>query len=947
MSSGRAGVEIRVLGPLAVLVDGVPADGVGGPKPRALLSRLIVAAGETVPADRLVDDVWGAEPPRSVSSTLHGYISTLRRAVEPGHGSGEPSVLVRRGNGYALLLDDDALDADRFLTLARRGREQLAAGDTAAALATLDAALELWTGEAYADSRDWEFAVREAERLSAVRSAAVEDRLTALSDMGENDLVVAETSAAVRADPLAERTWELLALAHYRAGRPADAAATLKRAADALATELGVDPGPGLQRLSERIARRDPALASRAAPARIPGPRRALPVPLTSFVGREDDLTRVAALLAAERLVTLTGPGGIGKTRLAIEAAGARDLADGPWFVELAGFDGAALIEEVMRVLGVAAAGGPDRLAAVIGDRETLLVLDNCEHVVADAAQLVAHLLAHCRRLRILTTSRLRLGVAGEAVYRLDPLEDGADLFFERAAALSGDEQREQVAALCAALDNLPLAIELAAARTVVLSVRQLTDMLGERFALLSDAQRANRPADARHASMQAVIDGSFGALSAGEKTLFTDLSVFAGSFDFDAVVQVIGGHVGALLTGIGALVDKSMITVIGGDPRRYRMLEVLREYGAERLAEARRSQLRAAHLRWVTALVQRVHGEMRGPDCVHWAGRLDDELPNVHAALDYGREHDWPAYVTAVSSLYWFWYRRGYVAEGRRRLAPLTGAGARLDALPAPARLQAYIGQLLLAYQIGDQAEMADGLGRIESLLTSTVSDDSGGAGTVQADASAVLAMFVAGSGDVEGGRRWAARADRLAVTQDLPLTRAEARLALGVAAYRSHDHPLAQELLAGTVSAALECGCEWLAASALWIAVKDDLAAGHSGAPTRAKLAAMLGACERASDFSTETVALATLAYVCFLNGDARPADLTAAARLTGVVQRRRELTGFDPERMDPVDTAEYAAQIRAAAPGAGFDWAREVEAGRALDEAGVDALVAACLK
>ncbi|MFT4087021.1 MAG: BTAD domain-containing putative transcriptional regulator [Gordonia sp. (in: high G+C Gram-positive bacteria)] len=942
MNVDSPALEIRVLGPLRAIVDGQDVP-LGGPMPRALLSRLIVAGGETVPVERIVDDLWGDEAPRSVSSTLHGYISTLRRGLEPGHGSGSPEVLVRRGAGYALILPAGAVDADRFLALARRGGELLSAGAAADARDVLERALSLWSGEAYSDSRRWEFAIREADRLTTVRTAAAEDRLAALSELGENDVVAAEAAAAVQADPLRERSWELLALAHYRSGRQAEALESLRRATAVLAAELGADPGPSLRDLQARILRHDPALRQVDAAERPIRSRRHVPTPLTSFVGRDDDVSRVSALLDEHRMVTVTGPGGMGKTRVALEVATRDDADDGPWFVEFAGLAGGdTLIEQIMRVLGVKATGGTDQLSAVIGERRTLLVLDNCEHVLTSAAPLVETLLGRCPGLRILTTSRVRLGVPGEHVYSLAPLTDGVSLFYERAGSAAPEAQRAQVAALCEALDNLPLAIELAAARTVMLSVSQLIEMLDERFALLADESRAHTAAGGRHASMQAVIDGSYEALSASERTLFTELSVFDGGFDFEAVREVVGGHVGALLTGIGALVDKSLITVLGGDPRRYRMLEVLREYGAERLSAERAAELRLAHVQWIKSLAYRAHHQMRGFECVAWTRRIDDELANVHAALDYARVHDWPSYVSTVGSMYWFWYRRGLVEEGLRRFTPLAAEQPGISGLPVEDQVRAVVGQIMLAYLAGEVPAVLDGLQRLAALLESDAFDeDSREVRLAQADASVVLGFFQAGVGVVDEGRRWARLAASLAQENGYPMTYAETQMALGMAAYRSAEHEEAQRQLADAVQTAESCGYEWLIASALWIATKDDISAGRFGEAPKIKLAGMLAACERAFDLSSWMVGVATLSYICFREG-----AVQTAARLAGVVERRTELTGYAPGQMDIIDLAAYAEQTRTGATEAGLDWDEQVRFGKNLDVEQVRELVAAAL-
>ncbi|MFT3662316.1 MAG: BTAD domain-containing putative transcriptional regulator [Gordonia sp. (in: high G+C Gram-positive bacteria)] len=926
-------ITLRVLGPTGVLVGGVERHP-GGPMPRALLARLIVAHGETVSAQTLIDELWHGDPPTSASSTLQSYVSMLRRILEPAHGRGAPTVLVRRGPGYALDPRGLELDADLFVTGVRRARELLGAGDPAAAAAVLDRALALWHGPAYADVCAWPFAVTEAARLDTLRAGAREDRLGALIDLGDHEAAAAGLAELTAHDPLRERAWELLALAHYRAGRQGEALATIDAARRVLADELGADPGPALTSLHRRLLVQDPDLLG-ASPAPAPIRRRSIPAPVTSFIGRHRDLERLGDLLTRHRLVTVTGPGGIGKTRVAVAVAEARNDDDGPWFVEFAGSsEPEALIEAVARVVGLTAAGGLEALIALLRERRTLLVFDDCDQAAGPIAALCSALLTSCPGVTILATSRVRLGVAGERVEALAPLPEGADLFYARAALTPAPTERDRVRELCAALDDLPLAIELAAARTAVLSVPQLGEMLDRRFALLSDTARGADPAGARHASMQAVIDGSYQALDDSQRALFCALSVFAGGFDLAAAAAVTAHP--DLLDDLTALVDRSMVSVLGGDPRRYRLLETLREYGREQLSAARAAELTAAHVTWVRGLVARAHDHIRGARSLHWTRVLDEQLPNVHAALEAVAETEWPVYLEIVGHLYWFWYRRGYVDEGMRLLAPLTEHDLPAEATPIADRVRATAGRCLIGYLAGDLPVLLDGLQRLEELYETGLFDDScADDRRARADAAVLLGFFQAGAGAFEIGRERAELGARLALAEGYDATYAEAQMALGMAAFRAGEHDLARELLAHAATLADDCGYAWLAASSLWISVKNDIVTGDVDGPAQAKLRRMLAACERAFDLTSWMVGVLTAAYLTFLRG-----DRASAALLTGVVRARTESTGFDPEHMDIVELAPFAARMRAESDSA--RWAAGIRAGAALDRAAIDALL-----
>ncbi|MFJ4327718.1 BTAD domain-containing putative transcriptional regulator [Streptomyces tricolor] len=563
-------MRFGILGPVEIHTDdGTPLDP-GGPRPRALLTLLLLDAGRPVSVRRLLDGLYGPEPPAGAVAALQSQISRLRRRLAPHTGIDAVPA------GYTLAVDPDAVDAHRFARLAAEGRTALAAGDHPRAAALLRDALALWRGPALPDLPD---AHADRARLEELRRAVVPDRIEAELGSGCGPELVAELRALLRRHPLDERLYEQLMRALHAAGRPAEALAVYEEARRTLADELGADPSPELSALHLHLLR-DGA----GAPAR---PR--LPAQLTRFVGREAELSRIDRALADSRLVTLTGPGGVGKTRLALEAA--RTRAGTPpdvCLVELAPLaDGARIPYAVLAALGVRdgfrspATDALDRLLAVLADREVLVVLDNCEHLVDSAARTVALLLGACPGVRVLATGRESLGITGELLVPVPPLpeEPAVRLLRDRARAVRPDfDDHARVPEICRALDGLPLAIELAAARLRTLSVDELADRLHDRFRVLARGDRAKAP---RHRTLRAVVEWSWELLDAEERDLASRLTVFAGGATLDAVAAVCG--VPYPEEPLASLVEKSFLEVSDG---RYRMLETIRAFAAESLTD-------------------------------------------------------------------------------------------------------------------------------------------------------------------------------------------------------------------------------------------------------------------------------------------------------------------------------------------------------------------------
>ncbi|QTE01144.1 BTAD domain-containing putative transcriptional regulator [Streptomyces cyanogenus] len=714
-------MRFGILGPTEIHTDdGTPVDP-GGPRPRALLTLLLLDAGRPVSVERLLDGLYGAEPPAGALGALQSQISRLRRRLAPH------TRIDAVPAGYALAVDPDTVDAHRFARLAAEGRSALTAGDHPRAVALLRDALALWRGPALPDLPD---AHADRARLDELRPAAVQDRIEAELGTGGGPELVPELRALLRARPLDERLYGQLMRALHAAGRPAEALAVFEEARRTLAGELGADPSPELSALHLGLLR-----DGSGAPAR---PR--LPAQLTRFVGREAELARVDRALAGSRLVTLTGPGGVGKTRLALEAARARTGAD-VCLVELAPLaDGARIPFAVLAALGVRdgfrspATDALERLLAALADREVLLVLDNCEHLVEPAARTAALLLGACPGVRLLVTSRESLGVTGEVLVPVPPLpeEPAVRLLLDRARAVRPDfDGHARVPEICRALDGLPLAIELAAARLRTLSVDELADRLHDRFRVLARGDRAKAP---RHRTLRAVVEWSWELLDAGERDLASRLTVFAGGATLDAVAAVCG--VPYPEEPLASLVEKSFLEVSDG---RYRMLETIRAFAAESLAEGRRPgtggpqppiaprqlhaepltdspqpttvtpkppttprpphakpltdspqpstrdpkpptalrPLHAAHAAYFLRLAEEAEPLLRGGDQVRWLRRLAAEQGNLDAALRYLTETAPRDALRLTAALTWFRRLRGLHGDrvpGARALLAAVG---------------------------------------------------------------------------------------------------------------------------------------------------------------------------------------------------------------------------------------------------------------------------------
>ncbi|MPZ79376.1 MAG: AAA family ATPase [Actinophytocola sp.] len=710
-------MRIAMLGLVDVRADdGTPVE-ITGARLRTLLILLALDPGRVVTGARLIDGVWGDDPPAEATNALQALVSRLRRALP------EPAVESTPA-GYRLAVPPDTVDLHRFEQLAALGRAALRT-DPRRAAKVLREAEALWRGPALADTANAAFAQAPLARLEERRLAVRGDRIEAELPGADGVELVAELEELVAEHPLHERFTGLLMRALHQAGRSGDALAVHARIRDALADELGANPSAELAALHLEVLRGGETPQDR--------PHTNLRAGLTSFVGRDTDLAKVSALVGPSRLVTLTGPGGSGKTRLATEVARAllEEMRD-VWLVELAPVsDGADLPQAVVSALGLRmpallgstlahstepeAVDPVDRLAAALSTRALLLVLDNCEHLIGPAAALANRLLGECPRLRVLATSREPLGITGETLWPVDPLPlppEGASrdqamrfpsmrLLADRASAVRpgfavDDRTALHMIHICRALDGMPLAIELAAARLRTMSAQQVATRLDDRFRLLTGGSRLTLP---RHQTLRAVVDWSWDLLGDAERTLLRRLAVFAGGSTLEAAEQVCAGAglpAVEVFDVLSALLDKSLVLL--AEDGRYRMLQTIKAYGLERLADAGETdRVRWAHVEHFGRLAETAEPYLRRAEQLDWIDRLDADKDNLNAALRTAiaagetRTAEW-----FLANLGWYWWLHGHKVEGGELAAEvlaMTGEGA-----PAEVRAVAYGMAALLA---------------------------------------------------------------------------------------------------------------------------------------------------------------------------------------------------------------------------------------------------------
>lgn len=703
-------VRLAVLGPLEVVADERPI-ALGGLKQRTVLAMLAVHANQVVSEVRLIDAVWPEGPPSTAAKGLHTFVFRLRRKL----GAALP--IETRAPGYTIRVRSEQTDAGCAEAALLAARVAAGSGDYASAASALRAALSAWRGRPFEDFDGRSFAAAEIRRLDELRLGILEARFDA--DLALGDLgCISELEGLVLEHPFREKFWFQLMLGLYQSGRQADSLRAYQRLRHALATDLGLEPGPELRDLERAVLRHDPALLAGRTRAiacsgqvqeerthsyrsneQVSSPTavtESLPLELTSFVGRTYDLDNIRKLITESRLVTLTGTGGIGKTRLAMRVVAESSDSDVAevTVVELAPHSSNELVAKaIAEARGVREQPNSSvlvTLADQIGDLPVLLVLDNCEHLIEACAAACRELLVRCARLRIVATSRQPLELPGETIYQVPSLEAGAPgqalpveavstidavrLFLDRAAASSRDfhlspDNANTVIRICQTLEGIPLAIELAAARLRHMSLDEIADRLTDRLTVLTmgPARRS-----LRHQTIRATIAWSYDLLEASERRLFARLAVFAGGWTLAAAETVCRStEPQAEIVDIqSALVDKSLLLAdVSESPARYRMLETVRAYATEKLGSSGEEEaIRAAHLRWFVTFAERARRHVEGVDGKRWLDALEQEHANLREAMRWsltGRAPD--AGLRLAIALSKFWQMRGHVEEGVR----------------------------------------------------------------------------------------------------------------------------------------------------------------------------------------------------------------------------------------------------------------------------------------
>jgi predicted ATPase/DNA-binding SARP family transcriptional activator len=706
-------LEIRLLGPFEVAAGGRRVE-IPGSKRQALLAMLALRNGRVGAVDDLVDALWGADLPAAPRNAVQHHVARLRATL--GH-----EALAASGDGYAL--QHAAVDAVSFEELLAAAASARRAGDPRAAAADAAAALALWRGAALQGLTDAPWFASEARRLDGLRLDVQEERFDAALALGEHREIAPELRAALEEHPYRERLWGQLMVALYRSGRQADALETYHEARRVLSDGLGLEPGPELRSLQEAILAHDPAIA--ALPV-VPARRGNLPAPATSFVGREAELGRVAALLAEHRVVTLLGPPGVGKTRIALEAVRPlrHDVKGGVWFVDLAR---AVQPSDITRLVAraVEARGGDqlDRVVERLRDADAILVFDSCEHLLGEVRRVIDSVLAGCPGVRVLATSREVLHVSGEARLTVEPLplpgpeaagdrdSPAVNLFAQRArAARPGFELDDDTTKLAGEIvrrvDGLPLGIELAAARVSLLGLPELLALVDRRLALVDE------PSSHAGAALRTLVEWSYDLLHADEKTLVQQIGVHGGGSSLASLVAVGGSHeldeasVAHLLEG---LVDKSIIMVSFPDGgARYSLLDTVRDYALDRLAQAGGlGAARSSHAAFFAAFAERERGELRGSGWLESMRRVELENDNFWAALRWATEAPEPdTAVRLAAALGWYFALAERVSEGRRFIAQaLEYAG---DGVPVELRVE---GLAMLCYLATEESDLQSAL--------------------------------------------------------------------------------------------------------------------------------------------------------------------------------------------------------------------------------------------
>lgn len=942
------GIEFSVLGPVTVTRDGKAI--VLEHQQRALLASLLVAYPHSVDIERLRAEVRHT---RSVAAgdgqavggpdPLEKALDELRDRLDPG-GSGTPeTVLVREGTRYRIAVPREAVDSVRFVDEVRRGDAMVDRAPDAAAAAYRQA-LRLWRGLAYAGIStsafaDTVFVEAEVARLTEIRFEARVALARAQLDAGEPTSAAVEAEALVADHPLDERAWELLVLGLCRSGQHTTALAALRRCRAIFDDRLGSEIGAGLRRIETAIKTKDAVYLESARlspPTSVPGSN--LLLPHTRLVDCEREIAALMELLEENRLLTLVGPAGVGRTRLAVELCRRREAQDGPWIVDLTKVsDGALIPSTIATLLALPGVGSASHLAEVLAPRTCTLVLDNCEHVADYTADVVRAIVERCPRVRVIVTARTSLLVSGEVVREVMPLPvEGAamDLFAERAGGVDASwtvnpKNRDAVAVICREVEGLPLGIELAAAQLRYMSVDKIAAGLADRFAL----QHGNPLPDiGPHGRLWDTIDWVYRLLSGAEARLLRRVAVFAGSFDIEGAtaVCVLGSppQVSAVLT---SLVRRGLLKVVpGSSPTRYRMVATIRNFARGQADDAESIAIRTAHRGFVSARVAGMAALLRSSRESHALALLARDQAEHRAALESAFAVDDAHYALELAGqLAWFWYRTGNVGEGLKFLRTALDLVAGDWRPPEPRVMaRALDGLASLTYLTGDVATAEDAVRRAAQLWSSI-----GDIGEVARD-EAWRAHFVAMQGRPEVAVELARHAVQVAAEHDSGWIEAEARMVLGMLLRSVGSAEEAREQLRDAIRVGERCGNRWAVTSSTWGLMKAaaDVGDVEGALATMRVLRADL---EGQDDVISWLVMIHSTAAVLASAGRA-----TDGAVLMGAADSLGAQAGFLPAWIDAVDGPLEAAVVHDALGDEEFE--QYASAGSHLTREQVDRLV-----
>ena len=760
--------SISVLGSVEIRRNGDPVSVPGG-KTSELLVRLALDAGILVRTDRLLEDLWADDAVRTSRNTLQSKIAKLRRAL------GDADVIVSGDGGYTLVVDPGDVDAYAVLDQASSASGLLRAGDNQGAADLCASTLQMFGGDVLAGAGDGDWVTPYRTRLEEARMKLLETWFSARSRLGDSADVIGELEAAVATYPYQESLWKLLITALYRAGRQADALAAYQRVRHQLADELGLDPGPHLQQLEQLILTHDAVLdatSPTSSPAGGHAPVGNLPSMSAELVGRDAEFAAMDGLLSAHRLVVVVGPGGVGKTALAIATARTMTRAGGTWLARL---DAATTANEVIDTLIAAlnVTGGEAALYERLRGTDALVVLDNCEHVIDAAADLAVGLLDAAPAMRVLCTSQVPLDVDGEIVFELGPLglDDAVELFTHRATAqrknLDIADAGVVVRELCRSLDGLPLAIELAAARSKTLSIAEIARRLDDRFSVLSDPT-SRRPE--RRRALKATIRWSYDLLFPDDQRGLWALASFTGGAPLGAVEFVLDAldvPASSTIDVVGRLASRSLVIVDDDDTstqRRYRLLDSIRAFALDAMADAGIiPTAMAAHARWFADAAASSTDSVRSSRQAEHLAFARSERANIDAALAWCASNDPLLALSTVNGFGWAWVVLGDSRGAERVMTALDAVGG---AAPPHERATALLLASWLEASTGDLERARQHIADAEDLASATDDDD------LRARCCYYLAYVVSHDGEFEQAmeltERSAALYDRLDRTWD-----------------------------------------------------------------------------------------------------------------------------------------------------------------------------------